>query len=134
MKPGEQITCPHCGAESFLVKKSLLDGWTKIGEILACSACAAKIADLTAKPTENDPSGRADKPESAKLAALLGTDTLLQARPKLTAAEDEKRFCRDCDHLIKHAFLCHCTLHDRDVNPMDDCPDFTPIKPKKSKS
>jgi hypothetical protein len=126
MKPGDDITCPHCGAESFLVRKSLLDGWTKIGEILACSACTAKIADM------DSPAGKASqtaKPDSAKLAALLG-DEPSETRPKLTAAEDEKRFCRDCGHLIKHAFLCHCSFHDRDVNPMDDCPDYTPIKPK----
>ena len=127
MKPGDDITCPHCGAESFLVRKSLMDGWTKLGEILACSACTAKIADVD-KPAGKG--GQAEKKESAKLAALFGADTLIETRPKLSAADDEKRFCRDCGHLIKHAFLCHCTFHDRDVNPMDDCPEFIPINPK----
>jgi len=46
MKPGQQTKCPHCGKDCFLVKKTLMDGWTKVGDILACSCCSAKIADL----------------------------------------------------------------------------------------
>jgi hypothetical protein len=127
MKPGDDITCPHCGAEAFLVRKSLLDGWTKVGEILACSACTAKIADVAAPPK----AGGSRKPaeDASRLSALLGGETP-ESRPSLAATDDEKRFCRDCAHLVKHAFLCHCSLHDRDVSPMDDCPDFLPLKEK----
>ena len=121
MKPGEEVICPHCGAEAFLVKKSEMDGWTKLGDILACSACKAKIADLPGKEAAKAAAQDAGK---AKLAAFLGTQA--EDKKRIVAKEDEKRFCRDCAHLIEHPFLTRCDLHQKNVNTMDDCPDFKP--------
>ena len=47
MKPGDPIKCPHCGADSFLKKESVMDGWTKVGEVLKCVSCSAVIKDCS---------------------------------------------------------------------------------------
>ena len=118
MKPGQQLKCPHCGKECFLVKKSLMDGWTKVGDILACSCCSAKIADL-----EDEKAKTSDN--SSKFSSL---ENLLSEKkkecPKIESSEDEKHFCRDCIHFVMHPFLSRCELRKKNVNPMDDCPQF----------
>lgn len=125
MKPGDEIKCPHCNADAFLVKKTLMDGWTKTGEILSCSACSQKIADMPDKGVET-----AQKSKSvSKLAAFL--DTEQEKKPELHASSDEKCFCRDCEYFISHPFLSRCDLHNRDVEPMNDCPSFKPKKKEK---
>ena len=118
MKPGQQLKCPHCGEECFLVKKSLLDGWTKVGDILACSCCSAKIADL------EDEKAKASE-ISSKFSSL---ENLLSEKktegPKIESTEDEKHFCRDCIQFVAHPFLSRCELYRKNVNPMDDCAEF----------
>lgn len=122
MKPGEQFTCPHCGKNAFLKKESVMDGWKKAGEVLKCVSCSAVIEEI------RPPSPAQEHHESgaglSKLADILGAKP--EDKPKITATASEKRFCRDCAHLVAHPFLCRCALLNRDVNPMDDCPKFKP--------
>jgi len=121
MKPGEEIKCPHCGKDAFTIKKTLMDGWTNLGEVLACSACDAKIADFDkTAPLDN-------KTNSAKsaLSSLLGVEE--EKKKELQVTEEERQFCRDCGHYIEHPFLSRCSLFDKEVNPMDDCPEFISI-------
>lgn len=103
-----------------------MDGWTKVGEILACSACTAKIAEVAEKAVLT---AIGSKPDTSKLAALLGNEPE-EVKPRLIVGQDERRFCRDCLHLIKHPFLTRCNLHQKEVNPMADCPDYQPRPPK----
>ena len=42
----------------------------------------------------------------------------------LTAAADEKRFCKDCVHFMPHPFVDRCDLDNHPVDPMDDCSEF----------
>ncbi|MFZ2654911.1 MAG: hypothetical protein WAX69_08330 [Victivallales bacterium] len=120
MKPGQQTKCPHCGKECFLVKKTLMDGWAKLGDILACSCCSAKIADLDEEKAAKAADG------SKNFSAL---ENLLAEKkkegPKIEATDDEKHFCRDCMHFVSHPFLNRCGLHKKNVGPMDDCADFS---------
>jgi len=119
MKQGDSIDCPHCGRNSFLKKVAVMDGWTKKGDILACAACSAKIADI--KPEEEKTAFPKEKSISS-LESLFGEKHA--SGPKLEASEDEKAFCRDCKNYIVHPFMNRCGLHNKEVNPMDDCPDF----------
>ncbi len=120
MKAGDTVDCPHCGKSAFLKKESVMDGWTKTGEILACASCGEKIADLKEEIVTKS---AAQSEAAASLASLLGTEK--EEAPKIEVSEEEKQFCRDCSHFIVHPFLTRCSLHKRDVNPMDDCPDFS---------
>ena len=120
MNVGDQIKCPHCGNETFLEKKVLMDGWTNLGEVLACNMCGEKIADIDNEPKELLP----EKNDNAKdlLSNFLGVEEI--EHPTLTATKEEKKFCRDCKHYIAHPFLTRCNLFDKEVNPMDDCEKF----------
>ncbi len=121
-RAGEDLRCPHCGKDSFLVKKNIMDGWKVAGAGLFCSSCSAKISDLnTDSGTEQDSKKVSSK---SKLAALLGEDGDAPA-PKLEVADGEKSFCRDCAHFISHPFLSRCTIHSKNVEPMDDCSSFS---------
>ena len=123
MKAGDEITCKHCGANSFLVKKSIMDGWTKKEDVLICSACSKvihKIDDETL--SEQDKQGNNDKKRLSDLSNLLGGEEV--KRPTIESKEDEKRFCKDCKHRVSHPFLDRCSLLEKEVNPMDDCESF----------
>lgn len=120
MKVGDPWDCPHCKKSSFLKKESVLEGWTKIGEVLKCASCNVVVEKI-------QPGAKTEVPEEKKvnaLAALLGVEESAPADNFL--ADAERRFCRDCKHRVMNAFRIYCTKHERDVNPMDDCPDYQP--------
>ncbi|MBN1865094.1 MAG: hypothetical protein JW808_09355 [Victivallales bacterium] len=119
MRHGDEVNCEACGASAFVVKKPRMDGWNKLGDEFVCSACGAKIADVL--QTEEKPREKSEKASSALL-GFLGMEQ--EEKKEIVATEDEKHFCRDCGHLVRHPFLFRCDLHKKDVNPMDDCPDF----------
>ncbi len=119
MKHGDEIECTACGSSAFVLKKPRMDGWKKIGDEFVCSACGEKIADDA--EDEAKPAEKSDAASSALL-GFLGMEK--EEKKKIVATEDEKHFCRDCGQLVQHPFLFRCDLHKKDVNPMDDCPDF----------
>ncbi len=122
MKAGDSLDCPHCGKNTFLKKETVMDGWTKKGEVLKCVSCGAMIAEIKeAKPEQKTP---LDTDAAKKFKDLLGAD--FEKKPEIKVSSGEKKFCRDCAHLIAHPFLTRCMKFAKDVNPMDDCPSFTP--------
>ena len=127
MKPGDQFDCPHCGKDSFLKKETLMNGWTRAGEVLKCASCGAVIQNLAPAPS----AASADASSTSRagldaLSALLGGDSETGPAAPEGFLDQERKFCRDCAYRIATAFRMRCGRHDRDVNPMDDCPDFTP--------
>ena len=122
MKAGDEYSCPHCGKNSFLKKESVMDGWTKKGEVLKCASCGRVVCSL--KPQEA--AAEADPlktPSAERLKSLLGADHFAE-KPTIASDETEKRFCKDCAFLVQHPFVLRCMKTNRTVNPMDDCPDF----------
>lgn len=116
MKPGEEFECEFCNKHSFLIKKTIMDGWTKKNEVLSCSSCGKIIEEIKT----DDLTGRHDDTENDKLdklAKFLGTEK----EKKKTIKSEEKKFCRDCEHYIIHPFVNRCGLKDIEVHPMDDC-------------
>jgi len=127
MKPGDQFDCPHCGKDSFLKKETLMNGWTRTGEVLKCASCGAVIEHLDSDPLSGPAEKcRADRSGLNALSALLGGETGTGPAAPEGFLDQERKFCRDCAYRIATAFRMRCGRHDRDVNPMDDCPDFTP--------
>jgi len=121
MKVGDPWLCPQCGKNSFLKKESVLDGWKKVGDVLKCAACGA-VAEEIPSDTPSAPSAEAPKKSADALAALLGGDDTVKVVNPLE--NEERKFCRDCKFRVANAFRMYCSKHERDVNPMDDCPDF----------
>ena len=121
MKPGDEYNCPHCGKNSFLKKESVMDGWTKKGDVLKCAACGHLVCEL--KP-EADKTADPLKSEAAnRLKNLFGADDFVK-KPTLKTDGSEQRFCKDCRHLIPHPFMLRCGKLGKEVQPMDDCPEF----------
>ena len=127
MKPGDQFDCPHCGKDSFLKKETLMNGWTRAGEVLKCASCGAVIQRLDAAESAASPdAASSDHAGRNALSALLGGDDETGPAVPEGFLMQERKFCRDCTYRIATAFRMRCGRHDKDVNPMDDCPDFTP--------
>jgi len=123
MKPGDDYHCPKCGKHTFLKKEAVMDGWTKKGDVLKCTACGNVVCELA-------PEVKGEKTDPLKSAAadrfknLLGADDF-EEKPKLDTLEGEKHFCKDCLHMIPHPFINRCMKLEKEVNPMDDCSSFT---------
>ena len=49
MKPGDDYQCPQCKKETFLKKESVMDGWTKKGDVLKCASCGHVACELSEK-------------------------------------------------------------------------------------
>jgi len=121
MKQGDDIVCAECGKDAFVAKKSIMDGWTKKGEVFVCSACGAELGPADSAEA---PKGVGGGSKAAAAASILGLE--LEEKKRLDATEEERRFCRDCANFVSHPFLSRCELHGTNVNPMDDCEDFEP--------
>lgn len=120
MRAGSEYSCPKCGKNTFLKKITLMEGWTKKGEALACASCSAIVEEIS--PEKGAPPSSSESSSDA-LKALLGGD-FGEKKKEIKAEKGEKNFCRDCLHLLSHPFLSRCTKFSKEVNPMDDCPFF----------
>lgn len=118
MQVNDKIICPACKEASIAKLKNKMAGFTKVGQVLACMLCGAELETYT--PPENATGGKEKKLE--QLGMLLGAAP--SAPVRLAAADDEKRFCKDCRHFLKHPFVDRCDIDNNPVDPMDDCPQF----------
>lgn len=120
MQSNEKFICPACKEESMLKIKNKLDGFTQVGKVFVCMLCGAEIGEV---PAESDTGKNADSNDKLnKLGSLLGAAPAATAR--LAAADDEKRFCKDCAHFLKHPFVDRCDRDNHPVDAMADCEFF----------
>lgn len=119
MKTGDRTRCPHCGQDTVVKEKVLMDGWTSLGKVPACAICGETLGGT-------DGAAAAATPDAAvnSLKALLQVEE--PAAPPVVFDAGEKRFCKDCAHFVPHPFITRCGLYDRPADPMADCPRFTP--------
>lgn len=121
-KPGESFHCSACGRDSIAKAQKTMDGWRCTGELIVCAFCKAPVGQPKA-----DATGAAAK-AAAGAAALNRLADLLDAKPTAApqfADTTKGRFCKDCRHFLRHPFYSRCLLHERPVEPMDDCDDFS---------
>jgi len=131
MKQGDDIVCSECGKDTFVSKRSIMDGWTKKGEVFVCSACGAELGSAESADDGSSWGSSGGGSKAAAAASLLGVE--LEEKKELTATEEERRFCRDCANFVSHPFLSRCELRGTNVNPMDDCEEFEFKKSKDQK-
>ena len=124
MKAGDSWECPYCGKSSFLKKESVMDGWKKTGEVLRCAACSAFVENVVESSASGKscPDGAGDSKKA--FLAFLGEDEEEKQAAFSTMEREECRFCRDCKYRVMTAFQIFCTKHEKEVGPMEDCPDF----------
>lgn len=121
MRPREpakvEIHCPACGRDAWLTRKAQYDGFTKVGEIVACALCGHSFDNEADIPYKNSRTPKvfteADRP-----------------RPVQIFNEDEKgKMCRYCAEYVVNPFVQRCALHQREVEATDTCPHFRPKPP-----
>ncbi|MBE6404008.1 MAG: hypothetical protein E7039_09860 [Lentisphaerae bacterium] len=118
MQPNDKITCPACKEASIAKLKNKMDGFTKVGQVLVCMLCGAELETYKAPETAIS----SGEKKLGELGLLLGA--VPSATVRLAAADDEKRFCKDCKHFLKHPFVDRCDIDNKPVDPMDDCGNF----------
>lgn len=125
LRVGDRAFCSSCKAETRVKAQRRLDGWTVVGEDLVCALCGHVLLSMENRPSDTEE----QKDSSEKVTALANfLSEELPTRQRLVD-EEEGRFCRDCVHFLKHPFVSRCLLHDREVEPMDDCEDFEKAVP-----
>jgi hypothetical protein len=125
-KKGQMVVCPHCGCDAIVQVKTEMDGWEKIGDCLACNICSKKLADIAEKKTINDDNHLND-PGTDKFADFLGTNKLEKDKEYLGDVS-ERKFCKDCKNFVENPYNTRCMLHEKEIGPMDDCPDYEIIE------
>ncbi len=111
---GQKIICPYCRQESAVKLVKQYDGFTLVGEVRTCAFCGRELADeeLT---------------------------YLKEKIPEGLRQKGQRRNCYLCEHYVVNPFLQKCVLHNREVEALDSCPDFSPAakpppeKPQKPK-
>ena len=111
---GQKIICPYCRQQSAVKIVKQYDGFTPVGEIKTCAFCGHVL-------------------EEEDLAYIR------DAIPEGLRPAGERRSCYLCEHYVVNPFLQKCVLHDREVEALDSCPEFSPKphpppeKPRKTK-
>jgi len=130
--PGDSFFCQHCQARSVVKSKREYTDFTVTREYLVCAFCQHELPAPDTAPAGKAPALAPARPRNA-LSELLGDDAVPEQADAAALLQDnqERRFCKNCDYNFLTPFKCQCTLHHREVEPMQDCPDFSP---KKSRS
>ncbi|NOU35360.1 MAG: hypothetical protein HOO88_01085 [Kiritimatiellaceae bacterium] len=115
MKPTVEIICTHCGAETFLKREPVYDGFKKTGEELSCSACGFVFASETAVPFKEISS-----------APKIFTDADRSKKVTVFDEGENKLICRYCANYVVNPFIQFCSLHKKEVQATDSCPQFLP--------
>ncbi len=125
-----QRVCPFCGETTIPGKKLRDNGGFSAVEVEFCVFCGRELPEAL-KVTEESTADGAVSAARSELSSLLGGETPA-ARPRLEAAPDEKRFCRDCAWFVPHPFISRCEKFHRAADPMGDCASFSIRKEEKS--
>ena len=98
---GKKIICPYCGQESAVEMVKQYDGFTLVGEVKTCAFCGHELAEEELRFIEDR------IPESLR-------------------QKGQRRNCYLCEHYVVNPFLQKCVLHNKEVEALDSCPQFSP--------
>ena len=114
-----RIKC--CMAYEYNVYKEFWKKLPRLGDKIDTADGSGKKNN---KPDQEDSEKEGRKSVAKALGLHDGTGA---SRKGLELFDDGSvRFCRDCKHYLRHPFVSRCLLTGRDVEPMGDCPSFTP--------
>ena len=108
------IICSECGADTFVRREPVYDGFKKAGETIKCVSCGHTYADESEVPFK-DTSG-----------PKLFTDADRSKRVNVFRSDEKGHNCRHCAHYVVNPFIQRCGLHKIEVEASDLCDDFTP--------
>jgi uncharacterized protein (DUF983 family) len=111
-KPAE-IICSACGHDSLLLRSPKYDGFTKIGETLACSSCGHEYENEDEVPFKE-----------ARQAPSIFSDADRTEKSVVFSGNDGRQLCRHCQNYVVNPFTQRCGLHMRAVEATDSCAEF----------
>ncbi|MFH0878499.1 MAG: hypothetical protein V2A34_02190 [Lentisphaerota bacterium] len=122
------IICSQCGADTFILRKPKYDGFKKIGETPACSACGFEYPGEEAVPFKNRPQLK------------IFTEADRSAQVKVFREDEKGKICRYCGNYVVNPFMQWCSAHKKEVEATDTCnrfvlkkePEPPPAEPKKT--
>lgn len=117
MKPTVEIICTHCGAEAFLKREPVYDGFKKTGETLSCSACGGLFASEEEVPFKN-----------TAAAPQIFTEADRSEKVRVFDEGENLHFCRYCANYVVNPFMQFCSHHKKEVQATDSCPEFSPAE------
>lgn len=106
------IDCSACGAETFVRREPVYEGFKKTGERLFCVTCGHEYAD------------EAEVPYKTIAKPQIFTDADRSERVELFQGDEKGRNCRHCCHYVVNPFVQRCGLHKIEVQATDRCGDF----------
>ena len=110
-----EILCSQCGAEAFLNREAVYEGFSKVGEILSCSACGFVFSSEEAVPFK-----------AKEAAPRVFTDADRSAKVEVFEEGENQRLCRYCADYVVNPFMQFCSHHKKEVQATDSCGDFKP--------
>ncbi|MBI9020066.1 MAG: hypothetical protein JEZ10_02260 [Verrucomicrobia bacterium] len=116
-----EILCSECGAEAFLNREPVYEGFTKTGERLSCSACGFVFASEEAVPFKE-----------AAAAPQIFTEADRSKKVRVFDEGEQLMFCRYCASYVVNPFMQFCSHHKKEVQATDSCSDFRPSDPEES--
>lgn len=108
-----EIICSQCGAEAFLCREPVYEGFTKTGETLSCSACGAVFESEEEVPYKEK-----------EAAPVIFTDADRSEKVEVFDEGENRRLCRYCAEYVVNPFMQFCSRHKKEVQATDSCDDF----------
>ena len=119
MKMAVEIICTHCGAEAFLKREPVYEGFKKTGDELSCSACGGVFSSEAEVPFK-----------SHTAAPKIFTDEDRSKKVDVFIEGENKHICRYCADYVVNPFMQFCSHHKKEVQATDSCPQFSPVPGK----
>lgn len=110
---GMAIRCSACGADTFIRREPVYEGFRKTGERLLCVSCGHAYAS------------EADVPFLARSRPQVFSDADRSAPVDLFQGDEKGHNCRHCRHYVVNPFVQRCGLHRMEVQATDRCEDFS---------
>jgi hypothetical protein len=117
-----EIICKNCGADTLLKREAIYDGFTKTGEKLICSSCGFEYADDAAVPFK-----------AKKADPVIFTEADRSKKVDVFDDDENRSLCRYCASYIVNPFTQFCSIHKKEVQATDTCPQFEESKEKEDK-
>lgn len=110
-----EILCSECGAEAFLTREPVYEGFQKVGETLCCSACGFEFSSEEAVPYKEK-----------EAVPQLFTDADRSEDVQVFSEGENRQLCRYCAEYVVNPFMQYCSLNKKEVEATDSCADFKP--------
>ena len=107
-----EIICTACGAEVFVRRQPLYEGFVKVGVNFVCVSCGHVY-----KSEDEVPFKEIKRPD------IFNADDAVK-KIEVFKDDENERSCRYCKHYVVNPFTQRCGLHLKVVEATDICDNF----------